>query len=160
LPVESSKLNPPDPFFMNEDKVNECIASYLLSKGFKDVHSLRGNARGVDVSGKKGDVEVFVESKGSRPNDPEKMKLFDNNQLWDHLCNQICKLMVYRDGNINKKIILVAANPDIPRIRTLMDKISSSVDDLGITKMWVSKNGEIKVDIPKTIEEKVCDLLK
>jgi hypothetical protein len=129
LPVESSKLNPPDPFFMNEDKVNECIASYLLSKGFKDVHSLRGNARGVDVSGKKGDVEVFVESKGSRPNDPEKMKLFDNNQLWDHLCNQICKLMVYRDGNINKKTILkLWVSGTIKRQKGYFVRVESTTD--------------------------------
>ncbi|KAB0443978.1 hypothetical protein [Lysinibacillus fusiformis] len=159
MPIENKKLNTPDLFVMNEDKVNECIASYLNSKGFKHVHYLTGRTRGVDVYGKKGNLEVFVESKGSHANDHSCEIVFDDNQLWDHLCKQVCKLMVYRDDHRGKKIILVAANPDNPRIKKYMNKIEGSIEDLKIVKMWVKENCEVIVNVPKSIEEGVLELL-
>lgn len=159
MPIESSKLKIPDPFKMNEDTVNIHVASYLVSKGFSKVNYLTGQSRGFDVYGKKDNLEVLVESKGSHPNNPNKNKLFDNNQLWDHLCHQICKLLQYRDTYRDKNILLVAANPDISRIRKQMDKIRFSVEDIGIVNMWIKENGDVTVIYPKSIEMKAKELI-
>jgi hypothetical protein len=155
MPIENRKLNPPDPFVMNEDTVNKHVAAFLISNGFKDVHYLSGKARGVDVYGRKGNLEVFVESKGSHGNKESKERVFKDDQLWDHLCKQVCKLMIYKDENKDKQNFIVAANPDIPRIKKFMSKIEKSVEELKIIKMWVKENGDIILDVPGSIKNEV-----
>ncbi len=159
MPIENNRLYPPDPFVMNEDEVNMHVANYLKSKGFYDVKYLTGKSRGVDVHGKKDCIEVFVESKGSHANHHGKDIVLDNNHLWDHLCKQICKLIEYRDKYNDKKIILIAANPDIPRIRRNIGKIEKSIEDLNIVRMWIKENGDVILNIPQLLKKEVINIL-
>jgi hypothetical protein len=150
LPKKITDFAVQDPFVMNENTVNKLVADYLTNSGFQDVKFLLNKQRGIDVYGRNNDLEVYVESKGSHGNDHGKDKVFDNNQLWDHLCKQIGKIMEYRTSFHFEKSIFVAANPNIPRIKKQMKKITSSLDELNIYRFWVNHDGSIVVEGPQT----------
>jgi hypothetical protein len=47
---------------------------------------------------------------------------------------------------------LIAANPDIPRIREWIRKNQNSLDDLNIIRIWVKENGKVIFDFPESIK--------
>ena len=148
MPIKNSRLTICDPFLLNENTVNLAVADFLISKGFTSVEHLLGTAHGVDVIGKKNDTTIYVESKGSRPNIHDDDIVFDTGQIKTHAYMQVCKLMeYYNSGNQNK--ILVLANPDIPRIRTRVEKVRKSIEVLEFTQFWVQEDLTVKVEYPK-----------
>ena len=151
MPIKNSQLINPDPFVMNEDEINCHVKSFLEKCDFTNVVALRGNQPGEDVSGYKEGWKVTVESKGSHANKHSDEIVFKDDQLWDHLCKQIGKLMEYRNRGISNSL-LVAANPDIPRIHKHLNKVISSLNDLEIIRFWIDQNGEITVDYPTNLK--------
>jgi hypothetical protein len=145
MPKRLSEFLVQDPFVMNENTVNKFVADYLIICGFEKVKPLLNKERGIDVSGRKDEYMVLVESKGSQGNDHERDKVFDNNQLWDHLCKQIGKLMQYRKSYDVNNCVFIAANPNIPRIKVQMDKLAQSLDELRIFRFWVDEDGSVSI---------------
>ncbi|WP_376837175.1 hypothetical protein [Bhargavaea ullalensis] len=138
----------PDRFLMDEDTVNVAVAEYLISRRFQCEAPLVGRQHGVDVKARKGSLEVFVESKGSRKNGAEADIVFDHAQIVTHLAKQIHTLMKYATEH-GPRQIYVLANPDIDRIRNEYEKVAQMVEKLGFVCMWVQEDRSIKVEGPE-----------
>jgi len=157
MPKLLSKMLIPDPFVMNEDTVNLAVWKLLNEKGFDCPSPLTGKQKGIDVEGKKSGWKIYVESKGSHGNEHNNDTVFGQGQIKVHTYNQIGKLMEYKNSN-EEKSIYVLANPDIPRIRTRVQKVVNSLDILGFIRFWVQKDQSIKIEFPKHLEEELLIL--
>lgn len=158
MPIRISKLKTPDPFIMNEDTVNIAIASFLKSRGFDCEVPLTGRQKGVDVKASKGDVQIFVESKGSQKNGANDDIVFDHAQIVNHLARQIHTLMRYATINEGVNDIYILANPDIQRIRNESYKVSKMVNKMQFVRMWVQQDRNVLVEYPEILEDKLKKL--
>jgi len=145
MPIKNIALKIKDPFVMNEDTVNVAVAEFLISKKFSSVEYLSGNKHGVDVIGKKNGTTIYIESKGSHANAHDIDIVFDSNQIKTHTYMQISKLMEYANS-FNENVLLVLANPDIPRIRSRVEKVRISLDKLGFIQFWVQEDMTVEVE--------------
>lgn len=157
MPIKISQMTVKDPFIMNEDFVNEAVWNLLKATGFHCPQFLVGNQVGVDVEGEKGDWRIYVESKGSQANNHSSDTAFDSGQIKTHTYMQIGKLMEYQTiGRENS--LYVMANPDIPRIRSRVDKVINSLNSTGFIRFWIQKDGQVIIDYPPQLEETLLQL--
>jgi hypothetical protein len=125
----------------------------LKPKGFRITSHLNGKERGIDVAGEKGVWKVNVESKGSLGMHHHGTdKVFDSNQIFDHLCKQVVQLMQLRNDN-KPNTIYVMPNPDIQRIRGRVSRVINTLDEVSFVRFWVQENEEVLVDHPLQMEE-------
>lgn len=157
MPKSLSKMKIPDPFVMNEDTVNLLVWEFLKYKEFDSPNPLKGKERGIDVQGEKHGWTIYVESKGSHGNDHDDDTVFGQGQIKVHTYNQIGKLMEYKNIG-NSKGIYVMANPDIPRIRERVNKVSNSLDSLGFIRFWVRNDKSILIEFPDYLENQLRSL--
>lgn len=157
MPIKNSKLTTRDPFVMSEDTVNLAVAEFLISKGFTSVKYLKGTARGVDVIGEKNGTTIYVESKGSHANSHDADTIFDTGQIKTHAYMQVGKLMEYLNSD-NQDQILVLANPDIPRIRTRIEKIEKSLEMLGFIQIWIQEDLTVRMEYPENTQQLLVTL--
>jgi acyl CoA:acetate/3-ketoacid CoA transferase beta subunit len=157
VPTSNSKLMHPDPFVMNEDTVNNAVATFLIQRGFINVKRLAGRQKGIDVQAIKGAWRVVVESKGSQANHHDPDTVFDSGQLTDHLAMQILVLMRHKQKSQSRDL-LVAANPDIARIRTRLQTVEQVLNELGIIRFWIQENLSVKVEAPETLRQELKEL--
>lgn len=156
MPIANSFMKEPDPFIMEEDSVNQCVAVFLEKREFTITSLLNGRERGIDVAGEKSGWKICVESKGSAGNHHIGTDtVFTSNQMFDHLCKQVIQLIQLKNKE-DKNTIYVMANPDIPRIRTRVAMINDTLNEIQFVKFWVQENEDILVDYPISME----DLLK
>lgn len=157
MPTSNSRLLIKDPFVMNEDTVNEVVWNFIKTAGFHCPDFLTGNSTGVDVEGKKDGWRIYVESKGSHANAHDLDTVFDSGQIKTHTYMQIGKLMEYQTiGDENS--LYVMANPDIPRIRNRVDKVTRSINYAGFIRFWIQQDGTVKIDYPLQIEKALLEV--
>ncbi|MEH6948423.1 hypothetical protein V7068_15395 [Bacillus sp. JJ634] len=99
MSISNSTLRNPGPFILNEDTVNIAIADFLKSKGFDCEVPSTGRQQGIDVKASKGNIKIFVESKGSQKNDATNDEVFTHGQIVSHIARQIHTLMKYGGEN-------------------------------------------------------------
>lgn len=155
IPIEKCK----DPFVMDENTVNSAISSYFASKMVEVKSVAKDKQRGFDVYGEKNGYSLIVESKGSLGNN-QCTHVFGTGQLKDHLSAQIFYLMKQYEYK-SDKTILIMANPDIPRIRNMINEISLSLDELKFIRFWINANKQVRVECPDDLAEllKYLDLI-
>ncbi len=158
MPVSNSKLRKPDTFIMNEDTVNIAIAEFLKAKGFDCDIPLTGRQHGVDVKARKGNIQVFVESKGSQKNGISNDEVFSHGQIVNHLARQVHTLMKYATQYDGVDNIYVLANPDIQRIRDEYHRIEKMVEKMQFICMWVQQDSNVVVESPVRLNEMLRDL--
>ncbi|WP_413379045.1 hypothetical protein [Alkalihalobacillus sp. 1P02AB] len=157
MPKNNSKFLKPDPFIMNEDTVNYSVFNYLRQKGFCELKCLTGKKHGIDVEGKKNEWTIWVESKGSTGNDASGDMVFDSGQIKTHADRQIMKLMEYLNV-VDENVLLVLANPDIPRIRGRIAKIDKILDQIGLIQFWVQEDQTVQIEYPEQLQSVLVDL--
>ncbi|KZE38870.1 hypothetical protein AV656_08185 [Bhargavaea cecembensis] len=96
----------------------------------------------------KGDINIFVETKGSQKNGADPDEVFDNSQIVTHLAMQIHALLKYATQNEGDENVFVLANPDIGRIRKEYLRVRRMIEKLGFICMWVQEDGTVKVEAP------------
>jgi len=146
MPVSNSSLRNPDSFIMNEDTVNISVCSFLKNKGVECDSPLVGKQRGVDVKGIISGYTILVESKGSQSNGLVDDTVFKHGQIVNHLARQLHTLMRYAETTDPNETLLILANPDIPRIRSEVDRVRTSINRLGLICFWVQENGNILIE--------------
>lgn len=146
MPQSLKSLRNREPFTMNKDTVNIAVANFLKSCGFTDVHYLSGDEQGVDVSAKLSEIEFLVVSEGFLNNNPDADTIFTTDRMLGHLSKQVLQLMYY--NQFDSDTLLFMANPAIPRLIKQVDSIMTSLNVLGITRLWVSKDLSVRVDVP------------
>ncbi|MEB3104103.1 hypothetical protein [Ferviditalea candida] len=153
MPVLHKNIREPDPFWLDEDKVNDCVATFLHQKRFLITSHLAGNEKGDDVSGERDGWKVCIESKGSLSNwHLGTGKVFDSTQIFNHLCKQVVQLMQLKEENNSANVIYVMANPDISRIRKRVHRIKTSLDMLGFVQFWVQEDEKVIVECPEHLK--------
>lgn len=157
MPKQRSEMKVPDPFVMNEDCVNHSIAEFLIAKGFQHVKYLTGKQKGIDVEGEKDGWVLHVESEGSHAIEHNEDTVFGTKQIKTHTYVQIGKLMECKNKS-NGNILLALANPDIPRIRSRVNKVSLSLDMLGFIRLWVQEDKTVKIEYPKQLQDCLSEL--
>lgn len=158
MPVNNKNLRKPDAFLMNEDTVNQAVASFLISKGFDCETPLTGRQHGVDIKAEKNNVSIYVESKGSRKNSAADDEVFDQGQLVNHMARQIYTLMKYESANSEWNNIYILANPDIERIRIEYNKVKKTVQKLKFICMWVQSDNTVIVENPESMNSILLDI--
>ena len=146
MPISNSILRNPDPFIMNEDTVNIAIADFLKSKGFDCEDPLTGRQQGIDVKARKGNIEIFVESKGSQKNEATNDEVFTHGQIVNHIARQIHTLMKYATQYGEENNIYVLANPDIQRIKSEYHRVDKMVEKMQFVCMWVQQDQSVIVE--------------
>lgn len=154
-PIPTSEC--PDPFIMNENNVNLAVKDYLESCGAYVSKCAKDNQRGYDVEANINGYTLIVESKGTLKNNQHE-NVFDGGQIVSHIGAQMYYMMKEYEY-CSDKTLLIIANPDIPRIRKGIDKVSLALDELGIIRFWVKANRSIEVEYPER-KEHICQLLK
>ncbi|WP_339236280.1 hypothetical protein MKX40_22330 [Paenibacillus sp. FSL R5-0517] len=150
IPIERCK----DPFIMDENTVNLAVSSYFENKGVDVKNVAKNKERGFDVYGEKNGYSLIVESKGSLGNN-QCTYVFGTGQLKNHLSAQIFCLMKHYEYS-SGKTILIMANPDIPRIRNMINEVSLSLDELEFVRFWVNSQQIVQVECP----DELTDLLE
>ena len=158
MPISNSILRNPDPFIMNEDTVNIAIADFLKSKGFDCEVPLTGRQQGIDVKASKGNIEIFVESKGSQKNGATNDEVFNHGQIVNHLARQIHTLMKYATQYGEENNIFVLANPDIQRIKSEYHRVDKMVEKMRFVCMWVQQDHSVVVGSPEDLRDLLIDL--
>lgn len=154
MPTQISKTS--DPFSMTENEVNIAVAEFLRDKGANILRIAVDREQGYDVHAEMKGYSFIIESKGSRKNNQTET-VFDSGQLKVHASAQIFYLMKQLESK-PEKTFLVLANPDIPRIRKLISDLSTSLDKLGLIRIWVSAEREIKIEYPEELKGVFIDL--
>ncbi|WP_121615794.1 hypothetical protein [Virgibacillus halodenitrificans] len=158
MPKSNSSLSNQDPFIMNEDTVNIAVVDFLKSKGFNCEPPLTGRQHGVDVKASKGNIKVFVESKGSQKNSAIDDEVFDHSQIVNHIARQIHTLIKYATQYGEKNNIFVLANPDIQRIKSEYHRIDKMVEKMQFVFMWIQQDHNVVVESPEGLEDQLYDL--
>ncbi|MFB5281810.1 hypothetical protein ACE199_04080 [Peribacillus sp. Hz7] len=70
--------------------------------------------------------------------------MFYRSKLDIHLSEHVTQLMRFQQSlTTNHKPIFVMGNPNIPRIKDKLAKITQGLNNLEIIKMWVNKSGNV-----------------
>ncbi|KJD47132.1 hypothetical protein [Paenibacillus terrae] len=152
IPISKST----DPFFMNENEVNLAVAEYLFQRGVEVKNVLVDKETGIDVLGLKMGQTLIIESKGSMVNNQHEF-VFEHGQLTTHVSQQVHYLMKKYQSKYNSSILFMA-NPDIPRIHKRVDELAEALDALGIVRLWVQKNGAVRLVYPEQLKEVLVKL--
>lgn len=158
MPISNRNLRNPDPFIMNEDTVNVAIANFLKSKGFDCEVPLTGRQQGVDVKARKGNIEIFVESKGSQKNGVTNDEVFKHGQIVNHMARQIHTLMKYSTQYGEKNNIYVLANPDLQRIKNEYYRVDKMIKKMQFVCMWVRPDHKVVVDSPEELRTLLIEM--
>ena len=158
MPISNSTLRNPDPFIMNEDTVNVAIADFLKSKGFDCEVPLTGRQQGIDVKASKGNIEIFVDSKGSQKNEATNDEVFTHGRIVNHIARQIHTLMKYTTQYGGENNIYVLANPDIQRIKSEYHRVDKMVKKMQFVCMWVQQGQSVVVESPEGLSDLIIDL--
>lgn len=94
---------------------------------------------------------LIIESKGSRRNNQTE-NVFHSGQLKVHASAQIYYLMKQLDSK-SDTTFLALANPDISRIRKIINDVSLSLDKLGVIRLWVNSEKIIQIECPKELSK-------
>lgn len=149
MPSINSQLNNPDPFIISKNQCEDIIYSYLQEQGFDfKVVDSRNDA---DLHAVKLGRKLLIEARGNQAMGHDINTVFDSTQIGIHLAEQI-QLMLKLYESIDENTILVIANPDIPRIRLQVGRITKALSDLKIAKLWVQKDKEsVTVEYPHSL---------
>lgn len=129
---------------LTEDDINSLVRTYLEALGWRDVVALKGNARGVDVSGvdELGVTRVQVESKGGTSGRAGSVKfgsLFDSGQVNTHIPEAVYKALCYRERSASNRILI--AVPDDEMHLTRITPVEKTLRTLDIGLLAVSEMG-------------------
>ncbi|MGQ7890621.1 hypothetical protein [Paenibacillus sp. WC2504] len=156
MPSINSQLNKPDPFIINKNQCEDIIHSYLQERGF--VLKVVDSRNDADLHAVKLGRKLFIESRGNQAMGHDINTVFDSTQIGIHLAEQI-QLMLKLYESIDEHTILVIANPDIPRIRQQVERISKALSDLKIASLWVQKDKKnVIVEYPHILTEPMKQL--
>ncbi|WP_337034831.1 hypothetical protein [Paenibacillus illinoisensis] len=144
MPTQLNRTS--DTFSMTENEVNLAVAEFLRGKGASILRTAIDREQGYDVHAEMNGYSFIIESKGSRKNNQTET-VFDSGQLKVHASAQIFYLLKQLELR-SEMTFLGLANPDIPRIRKLINDVSSSLDQLGLIQFWVSAGGSVKIECP------------
>ncbi|GEN36598.1 hypothetical protein [Aneurinibacillus danicus] len=150
MPVKNGDLKAKDPFMVNQEEVNQAVEAFLKNCGCTSIQ--RSQQKGdAHITAQKDGLKIFVESRGNRAMTHTGDTVFDSAQLWTHLCEQVAQFMK-RQQYFTGEALYIAANPDIPRIRTNIEKIDKALDRLGIIRAWVQEDRNVIVDVPSQLQ--------
>ena len=132
---------------LTEDETVLLLIDYLEANGYVIEDYCLGHKRGIDIVSSKNNKKFLVEVKGAKANDNspiKKRKFFDSGQLKDHLGKAIVKSLetqkVYNDADVG------IAHPDDEYIRKTIGSVTPELKKLGISHLWVNKNGKVEFD--------------
>lgn len=155
----NSQLSKGDPIVMTPTEVNDFISEKLQQKGFI---VKRGTSHSeVDIRATKDEFELIIESRGNQAyKNKGTDKVFESSQLDIHLSEHVTQIMRFQQSlSTNKEPIFIMGNPDIPRIKERVAKISKGLDKLDIVRFWVSELDELVIDGPENFKETLNQLL-
>lgn len=155
----NSQLSKGDPIVMTPSDVNNIIAELLQQKGF---NVKKGTSHSeVDIRAIKDGFELIIESRGNQAyKNKGTDQVFESSQLDIHLSEHVTQIMRFQQSiSTNKKPIFIMGNPDIPRIKERVTKISKGLDKLDIVRFWVNNQAEIIIEGPKDVELTLKHLL-
>lgn len=153
MPTVNSALSNPDPIIMTPDDVNDTIINYLQNNGFFIERGLSNSE--VDIRAEKKDFVLIIESRGNQGyKNKGTENVFDGSQLDIHLSEHVTQLMRFQQSvSTNRTPIFIMGNPDIPRIKNRVAKISEGLNKLQIVRFWVNNPEEINMDGPENLKE-------
>ncbi|MDP9676944.1 CRISPR/Cas system-associated exonuclease Cas4 (RecB family) [Paenibacillus jamilae] len=131
---------------MTENEVNIAVASFLKGKKANILRIAVDREQGFDVHAEILGYSLIVESKGSMKNN-QNDTVFDSGQLKTHAGAQVLYLMKQFEYS-SEKTILIMANPNIPRIRKVIDDISLAINNLKFIRFWVNPGNKVEVEYP------------
>lgn len=147
----NSQLTKSDPIIMTPTEINDLISEKLQKLGF---YVKRGNKDPeVDIRAIKGEYELIIECRGNQAKKNKGTDLvFESSQLDIHLSEHVTQIMRFQQSISTDKIpIFIMGNPDIPRIRERVARISSGLDKLEICRFWINELDEIIIDGPEEL---------
>ncbi|WP_100331081.1 hypothetical protein [Bacillus xiapuensis] len=146
MPVKLADLKVPDECILNQEDVIAAASSYLLEKGWSVERSAL--ATEPDIVAAKDAWSIVLKAKGSKSRKQKKGIVFDNSQLRTHVSDQIEKIMRFQQS-AEAPTIFIMANPDVYRMKAIVNQLSHSLDKLDIIRMWVQPKREPQLDIPQ-----------
>mgnify|MGYP003650559946 FL=1 len=132
---------------LTEDKTVLLLIDYLKANGYVIEDYCLGHNRGIDIISSKNNKKFLIEVKGAKAydNSPiKKRKFFDSGQLKAHLGKAIVKSLEtqkeYKDADVG------IAHPDDEYIRKTIGSVTPELKRIGISHLWVNKNGKVEFD--------------
>lgn len=147
MPIKNSQQNNPDRFALNQEEVTDIILNYLTKQG--EIKKLK-SIPGIDIKAKINNKYIIVKSRGSQAMSHDANTVFDGSQIRIHVAEQVEKIMRVQQELAGENLYIIA-NPDIPRIRTIVDQISIGLDKLSIIRLWVKPTGVSDIEIPHNV---------
>jgi hypothetical protein len=155
----NTQLTKSDPIIKTPTEVNDHISEKLKKYEF---YVKRGSKdQDVDIRAIKDEFELIIESRGNQANKNKGTDLvFESSQLDTHLSEHVTQIMRFKQSISTDKIpIYIMVNPDIPRIRERVAKITSGLDKLEICRFWITELDEIIIDGPEEVRTILNKLL-
>jgi hypothetical protein len=142
LPEKQSKLKTPDPVLMNKNECQEIVTNYF--KKFKFSNTVHTNSK-PDVILEKMGWNVLIEARGNQAVTHDKDTVFDTSQISTHLSDQVFNLMRCVQ-QATRQTFFVIANPDVPRIRNQVAKITKALKELKTIQIWIKEDHNITIE--------------
>ncbi|WP_071394981.1 hypothetical protein [Bacillus tuaregi] len=151
MSIPRSTMKGSDPIIMTQIQVNQAIAAFFEKKGC--TVKFAKNGTDVDLIAEYKSCKFLIESRGNQAvTQTGTNQVFDNCQIGLHLSEQLEQIMRFQQQfNFSNTIFYILANPDIPRIRERVGKISKGLDKLGIIQAWVQADGNVVFEGEKSI---------
>ncbi|RYI26662.1 hypothetical protein EVU96_20065 [Bacillus infantis] len=155
----NSKLTKRDPIIMTPTYINNYIAKKLQGSGF--YIKMANIGQELDVRAIKNNYELMIETRGNQAKKNYGTDLvFEGSQLDIHLSEQVTQIMRFQQSvSTDKSPVFIMANPDIPRLRERIAKITSGLDKLEICRFWINELDEIMIDGPEELVKILKNLL-
>ena len=140
---------------LNENDVCKLLRDDLERRGFEITKEcLTTYQTGIDLKGKKGTIELFIECKGatsSKPKSKNSGKKFDNRQIKNHISKALYQsACVVTEFANQKEIEAGIALPKTENHIKCIEKIKPALHKLGITIIWVCEDGRTEPDSPNS----------
>lgn len=128
---------------LTENEIISRLTTYLVTKDYKIVQSLKTSQRGIDIIAQNNSHVLHVEAKGetsSKSHTKRFTKPFNKNQISSHVSRAILSSMILLESKPTEtKIKMAIALPDNEGHRDLVKKIQTSLKTLGIAVFLVSE---------------------
>ena len=132
---------------LTEDNTVKLLINYLEKNNYEIESFCLGHQRGYDIVSIKNNKKFIIEVKGAKANYNSKIKkrkFFDSGQIKDHLGKAIVKSIETKLENKDADVGI--AHPDDDYIKKTIGLITPKLKELGITHMWVNKDGSVIFD--------------
>lgn len=130
---------------ITENRVVDCVVSYLESIGFLIESTCSTMEKGIDIVAKKDSKSILIEAKGSTTSKDtsRKGKPFSRNQITNHISRAIFKALQMKECEAES--IIAIALPYTKTHLEIIETVEKTLNNLEIITIWCD-GANISVD--------------